>query len=151
MGQSHLSSKGQNTLTSACAASSPIFYPLCSSISLPLPPATPNPHPVPDLGILVDTPWESSWFHRGSRCCSHDCSQPYYLLWFSLSEPTPMGWNPWYYGILRLYEVAPWTSKEVPIWVPTMGLILLPKRVPGMLPRLLPHSFFLVPRLCFWE
>ena len=30
------------------------------SISLPLPPAAPNPHPVPDLGILVDTPWESS-------------------------------------------------------------------------------------------
>jgi len=62
-----------------------------------------------------------------------------------------MGWNPWYYGILRLYEVAPWTSKEVPIWVPTRRSILLPRRVPGMLPRLLPHSFFLVPRLCFWE
>ena len=38
------------------------FYPLYSSISLPLPPATPNPLPVPDLGIFVDTPWESSWF-----------------------------------------------------------------------------------------
>ena len=151
MGQSHLSSKGQNTLTSACAASSPFFRPLCSSISLPLPPATPIPHPVPDLGILVDTPWESSWFHRGSRCCSHYCSQPYSLLWFSLPEPTPMGWNPWYYSVLRLYEVAPWTSKEVPIWVPTMGLILLPKKVPAMLPKLLPHGFFTVPGLCFWE
>ena len=31
-----------------------------SLIFLPLPPATPNPLPVPDLGILVDTPWESS-------------------------------------------------------------------------------------------
>jgi len=62
-----------------------------------------------------------------------------------------MGWNPWYYGILRLYEVAPWTSKEVPIWVPTMRLILLPKRVPAMSPKLLPHGFHTVPGLCFWE
>ena len=39
-----------------------LFYPLCSSISLPLPPATPNPLPVPDLGILVGTPRFLSWF-----------------------------------------------------------------------------------------
>ena len=49
-GQSHLLSKGQNTLTSACAGSSPIFDPI-SSHTLPLSP-DPSPPPGRIQGLL---------------------------------------------------------------------------------------------------
>ena len=42
-------------------------------------------------------------------------------------------------------------TEKVPIWVPATMLLLLPNRVPGMFPKLLPHGSDTVPSICFWE
>ncbi len=59
MGQSHLSSKGQNTLTSAFPASSPFLTLYAPPFPSPFPlrPLTPSRFPI----------WESSWIHRGNH------------------------------------------------------------------------------------